>query len=842
MKRVLSCILITAILMSVCYVSFAETSETENIEFKYEVLNKLEIIPERTHGDYGILRDLSKNIFLAYVCNIYGGYGYTEEYTDEAVLKAEELGLIHKNQTDLHKPISYNEAMTILVRLLSYGTHAEENGGFPYGYNRIASSVGLADGLSVGSGQILKEHDIVTLLYNAINAPYAQIEYITEDSIVYSNQSDKTILHELRGIYRIDGIVEATETAMLRPDETVGEDKIRIEGYVYSADEDFEEYLGMNVVAYVKEDKSDDDKVVALIPDKNDELVIFDKEISGPSADFKSIEYFNENGKLSKVSIDNMATVIYNGQPLATYTKEAFMPADGHIRFINNNGKAGFDVVEITSFKTIVADSVSKLTKAIYNTYSYDEENLLLNTEANNEDVIKLFGDNGEISFSDISEGAVIRVAKSLLAGRTVVKAYVSENKIAGIVSQMNTGDDTKITVDGAEYTLSVAFEEAIEKNDSKAVAVKTGGSYTFSLDDAGRIAFAKNTEGMEQYGIVYAIASQGVWQSEYTLKIFTSEGEWKLYPLAEKVSLDDVKTTADSVVSSIKCSKDGNVSLIGYTLNSDGEISNIKTPEAYDNGNNGRFNKIEKFSDNYRSNNSSFDSEIFIKDKCVMWFVNTESPAEEESYTIGAKSILQGDESCTISAYNINEGMFADLFIVERSSSSTNLSVQIGELFVIDEISQVIMSDGNTSNMLTGKIGSYEKFSYYCEDDSIIKGLGKGDIISFHTDSNGNIDKIEKYRSLADGEIYSYPSAMHAVAAVPQGKVIDHDPVEKWIKIDCGGEKPRIVRTANVSSVIIYDKETEQLYNGSLSDIEKGALITTKLKWSRATTVVVYQ
>ena len=63
-----------------------------------------------------------------------------------------------------------------------------------------------------------------------------------------------------------------------------------------------------------------------------------------------------------------------------------------------------------------------------------------------------------------------------------------------------------------------------------------------------------------------------------------------------------------------------------------------------------------------------------------------------------------------------------------------------------------------------------------------------------------------------------------------------------KWIKIDCNGEKPRIVRTSDVKAVIIYDTARDKLYTGMLSDIEKDAVIVTKLKWSRATTLVVYQ
>lgn len=852
-KRILCCILSVSILVSIGCVSYADATQTEDLSFKYKLLQELDILPDNEHGDYGILRDLSKEAFLAFVCNIYGDYNFTEKEVDtaKAVAMAEGMGIIHKNQDDLHKPINYNEAMTILVRFLSYEVHAQQNGGFPYGYTRIAASIGLADNLSVSAGQNLKEHDVVQLLYNAINAPYAQIEYVTDEGVVYNNNSNKTALHELRGIYRLDGIVEATGTACLRNDEASDEGKIVIDGYSYLTDKDFSDVLGMNVMAYVKEDKSGDDSLLLAIPYNNEETVIYSEYIAGPTSDFTAVEYYDDTNKLRRVSFDSMAAVIYNGQPLGTYTKEAFAPRDGSIRFVNNNGKAGYDVVFITSFETIVVDKVSKLNESISNKYTYDADNTSLSLEEKDPDIINITDENGKVQVGGINTGDVIKIAKSVVDGRRVIKGYVSRSRISGTVTAMQNGEDITLTIDGSKYVLSEAYEEALANKDAKALEIKNGKSYSFYLDCDGEIAYAEDTDDIMKYAIVYDISVQGVFTPTCTLRIYTTDGEWKELELAERLEYDDEKVTAESVIDKIKCSKDGNLSVIGYMTNSDGDISLIDTPrifsdinDANQNATGDEFNGIENFTDNYRPNNSSFDSEIFIHDSVDIWFVNTDALGDMDSYTLGSKSILQNDEVCSLNAYSIDEGMLSDLFIVMRTASTTTSSLQQAELFVVDEVSQAINSEGEILSRISGKMGAYEQFSYYCED-SIAAGLQKGDVISVHTDSKGVIDKITQYFAYGDSSdenIYNYPAAMHTIETVVKGKVMENNITDKWIKIDCNGETPRIVRTSNISSVIIYDTSRDELYTGTLNDIEENAVIVTKLKWSRATTLVIYQ
>lgn len=493
-KRFLSALLILSVLTQPMVKVFGKTSLTDDLDFKYKLLRELKIMPEEEHKDYGIIRDTSKKAFLAYVCNIYGGYGYSEATADDAVLCAENLGLIHKGQSDLEKLLNFEEALTIIVRLLGYENFALQNGGYPMGYVTVAHSLGILNNISCSMSDNLKEYEIVELLYNAIEAPYAQIDYISESKVVYENTSNKTVLHELRGIYKLKGIIEATESICLRDDEAADSGKIRIDGYLYKCEKDYAEYLGMNVFAYIcEEHSSEEDAVFAIIPTGNSEKVLQAEDILGVSDNFSYIEYYDQNGKIKRISIDKTATVIFNGQPLSVYTKEAFCPKDGNIRFLCNSGGA-YDVVFITSYETIVANKISKLNKSVENVYTFDNDNICLSLEKDSDkDIIDIFYKDEKVGIGDINEGDTLKYAKSFVDGRSVIKGYLSKESVLGTVSAIgNDGDYKTVTTENGVYKLSAAYSEAVLKGDTKALNIKVGETYRFYIDVDGYISYAE--------------------------------------------------------------------------------------------------------------------------------------------------------------------------------------------------------------------------------------------------------------------------------------------------------------------------------------------------------------
>ncbi len=857
-KRLLSCLLALAILLSVSYVSFAENVYTDEYYFKYDLLQKLNILPPTSHEDYGMMRDLSKKAFLSYVCNIYGDYGYEEKDGDLAVKTAESLGLIHEGQDDLYKLINYDEAMTILVRMLDYEMHAQQVGGFPYGYTRIAASIGLADNLSASQGQPLKEHDVVTLLYNTINAPFAQIDHITEEGITYSYISDKTVLHEFRGIYRIDGVVEATGVAALRPDEGVDEGQIRIGGYTYKTNEAYLDLLGLKVLAYAKKADSGYDSLICAIANGNTELVISCEDIQGPDSQFTSLSYYDSNDHQKTAKFAALPIVLYNGQPLGTYTRDKFMPEDGFIRLIDNNQNSGYDVISITEYETLVVDSVSKINEFVTGVYK-TAPIVQLNMKAEMGDYITISLDGKPITIRDLAEGDVLKVAKSELNGKVVMDVIACRDRISGTVSGKKDSDDIKVNVDGTDYLLNETYEAMLNKKpmDTKAVQLKIGTQYVFYLDAKGEIAFAAEVAGTLRYGIVYATASDGVFNTACRAKIFTSEGEWKEYMFANKVLYNnglgfEDRVNSSEMIKQVPQSKNGTINLAAYMLNSDGEICQLYLPETYnhEDGNNGRFNKIDRMLNKaYHNNDAAFGSEVFVKDNAVIWFVDPKALADEKKYQAGNKNLLTNTMSVPTHPYKINEASFAEYFILESDDSIGASKMNAADLFVVDEIQQTKNQDGEDIYNIVGMTGRFDTFSYQCDDPSIVNKLSRGDVVSLYADSTGYVDGVVTYLDFNEDEVfdataskyYAKPSDRYA-AAVIKGKMMAFDMNEKWMKLDTQSDAPAVIRTNNITSVFIYDLDSGNISYGSVNDIEIGAIVVAKVRDYIIRNLVVYQ
>lgn len=882
MKKFLSLIITAALTLSLCAAPVSAADYTEDIAVKYKILNTLGIIQERElGGDYEFV-DVSKASFINMVCNLMSDYRFLGGYNEEAIRIAEDAGLIHAGQTDLKKPLNYEEAVTILVRLLGFGVHAEQSGAWPSGYVSVASKLGLNDNVTSVVGQQIREHDVINLLYNTINCGYVEEISFSEDGVVYgSGASDRTYLYEFRKIYRIDGVVEGTELSGVRLDKTVSKGEVMIDGYKYITEADLTEYLGMKVEGYVKEDANGLDTLLCAFPySDNTVLEIGAEELTGVTDDYKTLQYYINN-KEKNARIAPVASVLYNGQPLKEYTDEAFEIRDGSIRLIENTGDSLYDVVFITEYKTMIVENVSTANKTIESIYTYDGALTSLNMEAQSEDYIRIFDKNGnEVALSKLAKGNVLKVAQSEADGRRVIKAYLSTDRVSGTVSQKYEKEDIVIVVDGSNYILSEGFEEALAYRDSskspdvKAKAPMPGASYIFYLDADGEIAYAEEMEGAVRYGLVMAAVNKDTaFGIEGYVKLMSSEGVWMELPMAEKVTMGyadgtETKTEVTQVlIDSIPEAINGDISVIEYSVNGNGEINKIALPVPYDkkNGNNGRFNVFDKYKDtkqDYRTN-KSFESEIFLTSP-VVWTVR-EPLTEETSYAVISGAEIQTNSLYKFVAYNVDEMGVAQHIALVMDAEKNAESVERASLFVVDSVGEQLNSEGETVGCISGMMGKYESLTYNC-DDTIdfsdddtetfvpMNRLKKGDVISVTSDSKGNILSAKRYCSSEGGEMKIYVKPVvgnndmetYRLEMMVYGTVVKNDTGNTLVKIDIDGDEGdacRVVRVSQDAAVIVYDRVTNELRMGNIYDIEKGAQIMTKINQSNAVgAMVIYQ
>ena len=164
--------------------------------------------------------------------------------------------------------------------------------------------------------------------------------------------------------------------------------------------------------------------------------------------------------------------------------------------------------------------------------------------------------------------------------------------------------------------------------------------------------------------------------------------------------------------------------------------------------------------------------------------------------------------------------------------------------MFVVENISNVLTSDGDSVWMITGAMNGYDSFSYFADNQEMIADLEKGDVITVRTDQKGYIEAKELYSSFEDiksGNIYKLPQVMYSIDAGIRGKVLKMDRERGWLKLDCGA-RTEVIRTSGITDVIIYDLVSDTISRGSLADIGKDDIVFAKLREVNTKTLVVYQ
>ena len=822
----------------------------ENIEDRVKVLNGLNITGYKdislstgvkTGGgmeSYELFKDEVKSSFVTYVCNIYGDYGYSVKDCDKAIAIAESAGIIHSGQTDLDKPLYYDEAITMLVRLLGFETYAQYSGGYPTGYRTIAKRLKLDSGVTTSGDIRLQCADVVNLLYNAINCKCADIESISStDGAIWSTSNDETVLYKYRKIYRVDGVIESVGKSSIYPETDTEGDQVVIDGYKYESNKNLEALLGMNVESYIREVSNGDDEVVLATAKDNKVLEIESDSVDSVSDDLKSLSYWNLKDEKKTVSISPIASMIYNGRAQSV-SKDMFLPKDGEIRLIDNGRDSGYNVVFINSYNIVVADDVSIKNKNVTNKYTFDKDNSILDLYDADNCIVKIYDGNTELELSDISTGDILRVIQTTTNGENYTKIYRSRKIVEGTPTTVYSDKNT-VYIGDVEYKYTDGYIDAIKGKDTKALGIEVGKPYKFYLDDRGKIAYVQDNKTGGYYGIPYAVSKPAtVIDDDVQIKMFTSDGEWQVYDLAEKIELNGKRSNETDAIPVIQCAKDGNLDVISYDLNDDGEINKIDIAKEYDDGNDGDYNVYKAGKHRWRINNS-FESLLFIENNTIIFDVDTEKLADENSYSIGSATSFSLGSTYDMVGYDVDEYLFAKVAISKTMSTTTESKINSADFLVVDYIEDVIDSEGSAAKRIIGATSKHAALTYYCDDESLISGIKQGDIISARVNKKGYMQAVKKWRSVEDtGLVYEDLDKNPAFIC---GKLKKLDVSGARMRLDCGSNVCT-VRLPSSISVVVYDKESKKVERGEYNDMFGAEYVMVKLVHSSVSSVIVYK
>lgn len=651
--------------------------------------------------------------------------GYINLAVSQGIIEGDGDGNFRPNA-----PITYAEAMTIMVRATGYTVSAEGKGGYPQGYIQVATSNGLTKNVQGSSAEEISRGNVAYLTTNALESRL--MEQTGFGSGASYEITDKTLLKDYLKVTKDSGQIIAIENTSLSGSSNLGKNQIKIGDKIYDAAYNMNDLLGYNVEYYVKEYKDGSNELILAMPikNKNNELIIgadlFSKLTTKNNN--TAIEYYSSesSSKVSSAELDKNAVLIYNGKYEDMDTDLLDMSdKSGSITLLDTNKDSKYDIAFVKSYENIVVDSATS------NKISDKYSETILKLDDNVD--YRITKGLEEISISDLNEYDVLSVYASL--DGKLYDIAVTSKKIEGRVS----GKDSNgfIIIDGEKYKVA--------PNYTNTISVGTEG--VFYLDIDGRIAATTAASNLSSnYGYLTRAYYSKNTDEKASFKIFTMDNKEVTFEGTDKIKFNSVRNvSAEEVVNTINGENNStSARLITYAVNSDNKITAINT--AVDNSSTGAVNN-NKFTLNYSLSNAKFS-------KSLSKLGNVKIDSETVVFDVsGDNSVRNADmfedgQVYDALIYDMTDNYTAKAVVVTKTQLSASADAPIA---VVKEIMSASNSDDEQTDMLVALVDGKEVSVYAENENVLVKGGNKlemGDIIQYKTNSD---DEIVSVRLLLD-------------------------------------------------------------------------------------------
>lgn len=786
--------------------SFTDVAETASFSDAVSVLAGIEILKGYDEGGVSVFKPeqtITRAEFTAVVTRLLGltdlsivnmetnftdvpkdewYSGYVRIANDRNIIVGFGDGTFKPNE-----PVTYEQAIKMLVVAIGYEILAQETGGYPAGYTTVALDKGLLKGSIPGFGSTPASRGYVAqMVYNALEIPMAEASY-SESGSNY-RVSDKTLLRDYLRLNKTTGVVERNSVTSLSSTNTATTKEGHVEINCTSGDldganifkngsTDVKDALGKRIVVYYK-NLDDELTILTYLGQKSTE------EVTVPISKIKnlsntSIKWEDENGSSNTSDLD-IKYMIYNGSRVDFDASAIRNGSAGYIKLVDSNNTGSFDLVYVYIYRIIVAKTISSIDKRIYDEYVSTE--YVVADSSNDSISLNITKDGQPISFSSIKATDILCIYESPSSStKPILDIKVVSNKVSGTITERGSDE---IAVDGKTYKLSYV---AVRNLANDKIKMNVGDRGTFYLDIDGKIADVKySAEVGAAYGyIVNAISSTG-FDEIITIRLITTSGTSKDYVCAKKVNIDEVSRTGSDILSVLQTSaartnKDtGNSNarysqLIKYKLDNDGKLSYIDTNTKNSNEPSDTVtlaNGIRVENNIYKSSNRKFDNEVLIDGSTKVFIVPSDRSLDTK-YSIKTYSYFVNDKKYNFEAYDLTQVGTAGAIILYDNDQEEEVSI-LSPIFIVKEMSQVLDSELGAVQKVTGyRDGVLTTLLTQGKNTLVDKASGEtilsGDVIRYGLTTSGK-------QCIKDGTVQRVLAIKKSAPAIANRIVVEQD------------------------------------------------------------------
>ncbi len=896
-KRILSVYLVFVILFSSLgflnvYGAFEASEYGKEVYF----LRDLGLADEKFISADELSRRITRGEFAHLAVSMLGlddeakAISYTERFTDvlpdhpycKSILFASKLGLfggISETEFAPDEAVYINQAIKVAVCMAGYEMHAQNYGGYPNGYIKIANDIEILNNVSVNNTSGALRGNVLILMYNTVNADMA-IPSEFGDSIGYITQEGRNILSEYHNIYKSEGVFEADYHTSIKGKPTDAPDKVRINGVeCYISSKKYLSLIGRNVEFYYRADGKTNTLLAAYSTD-NKEIVL--NAADGLSFNNLGGYYEYAGEKPLRFNLGREYIILYNGELLERSEEELMLPENGTVTLIENSGDNIYDVVIIEEYYNLVLYSYDAYTE-ILSDIAVKKGDFSRNIKLSDYENVVLTDKTGmELSASSLKPNNIISVYKN--RQNHIIKLVVCDEFFQGKIQEMQSNG--KINLLGKTY--SISSDLRFDKN-----ILDFSKEYIFYTNFLGEIVYLSMKSDSE-LGYITDIKKGTGLDARYYLKVFTSDEIMNVFELADKVIIEkspsDSRTYTPQEVKDLMDIDKRNLYL--FEKNKEGQIKKITYPylvtsrEVFENMPVYPFFKLQYLLTQWPDST--------IKDGKIQYIELQRGfggwlsmPEAAFTFNVPVLSNLNPDDNMfsvtPISEYNENTK-----FTLNKSPSGATDEIEIYSLnydsfladilvHYIDKANTNVVNEENPPALVTGitqgideetgdvvwklklRWHSTEK-TFYIDDASILERsmfsqqkissslptlaadkqkISVGDIISYQYDTfNNRITSVALLYDLENDKV-SYSQSGYDVLLrfeLATVKRVDRGYLE--IESSHGIERCYLGPTR----FIVYDKKFKTAYSGTTADLSVGDKVGIYFKWTQNLSTVIYK
>lgn len=629
--------------------------------------------------------------------------------------------------------ILFSEAVKIAVHALGYGVRAEYSGGYPLGYLTAAENIGLTRNLRLSMQDPLTAEQGFRLLFNMLDCDL-MVQTNFGGRQRFDAYRGRNLLSEVYQAEKAEGIVNANEFSFLSDSaKALGKGRLLIgaDEYIYEKGASF---LGRLVEVYYTR-RDGQREILYLSDSKTGSAAFSGREVS--RFDGAGLEVQRE-GRTEKYSLAKSFDFLLGGKAEdGALFWELLRTAELTVELLDNDRDGEYEVVKAERWDYCHIYSVNVKDRLILDKNS-PQNTIDLSGEDCVYDIYRKGKDGYQkLEFSDLDAGML--VACSASGDGLLQTLMVCDEAVTGKLESLAL----------QEERLRVGGQTLYMGGYARAFLKATPGTEITVFLGINREAVALETAREEtRYGWIVQAAQSGNVGEGAEIKLFTQDGEMRVYTVADKATLDGGRSYRQQTVGPVWLAEffsgaEDDKRFVKYTTNEAGEIKNIDLPEKFSGENpyleQGRqddnFTLYYDGSYQYKRIPKSF-SAAFSTAGSVMFIVpkDEEDREDAENYQIQeASSYFNNDEYYDIKAYDCAESSAAKALLYFGSVSGQDKALSDVEPAVVQKVTKGLDPDGRECMQVTvWQNRAYLTLYSGEKNEEAAKKLIPGDIIRF--------------------------------------------------------------------------------------------------------------